>query len=112
MSYHLFDYLLKNMGCKLYLGRHRYKVPGEGASHKEATMTSNSTGSGNGTRDDTTCSNGNGRDVATGTMMERTLAALFISLLIFVSILALADQGLPGLGGGQPLNLGHKTTIW
>ena len=90
------------MGCKLYLGRRRYKVPGEGASHRDATVTSDGAGSGNGTRDDTTCGSGNGRDVVTGTMMERTFAALFISLLIFVSILALADQGLPRIWGGRP----------
>ena len=49
-------------------------------------MTSDGAGSGNGTRDDTTCGSGNARDIGTGTTMERTLVTLFIVLLIIVSM--------------------------
>ena len=80
------------MGCELYLDLRRYKVPREWASRRDGTVTSDGAGSGNGTPDDTTSGSGNGRDVATGITMERTLTALFIAMLIIVSI--------PGRGWG------------
>ena len=72
------------MGCKLCPDRRRYKVRLEEASRRDATVTSDGAGSGNGTRDDTVAVTVT--DVATGTMMERTLVALFIVLLIIMSI--------------------------